>query len=170
MLSFSPCLFSKSYHISNDFSYVFREDLFLTSYVRCSFYHPNLVLPALTKTLENLSTSYLDLYLLELPRLHILPYTLIPNRKAKMVQFDDVIKTWKAMEEAVDAGLVKNIGLAHFSGAQVKQLLKEARIKPVVNIIECDAYVPQKLFTKFLKCVDILPVVTGFYGNWREIR
>lgn len=125
-------------------------------------------MPSLTKILDDLKTSYLDLYLLELPRLYLIPHTLIPNKKAKMILFEDVIKTWKAMEETVDAGLVKSIGLAHFSGAQVKQLLKEARIKPVVNIIDCDAYVPQKLFTKYLKCEDILPVVTGVYGELKN--
>lgn len=40
------------------------------------------------------------------------------------------------MEEAVNLGLVKSIGVSNFNEQQLERLLKNARIKPVVNQIE----------------------------------
>lgn len=145
-----------------------RKDLFISSSLRCSFYHPDLVLPALTKTLENLQTTYLDLFVLELPKRHIDPYGIVPNPKFKVIHFIDVIRTWKAMEDAVDAGLVKSIGIAHFNGWQVKQLLSAARIKPVTNKIQCDAYVSQKAFSNYMKSVNIALIAVDYCGEYEK--
>lgn len=146
--------------------FLYREDLFISSSLRCSFYHPDLVLPALTKTLANLQTTYLDLFVLELPERYTDSYGSIPNQKFKVIHFIDVIRTWKAMEEAVDAGLVKSIGLAHFNGWQIKELLNAARIKPVTNKIQCDAYVSQKAFSNYLKSVNIVLIAVNYCGKY----
>lgn len=37
------------------------------------------------------------------------------------------------MEDCVDEGLVKYIGLSNFNSEQIKRVLDVARIKPVVN-------------------------------------
>ena len=42
-------------------------------------------------------------------------------------------ETWAAMEELVDQGLVKSIGLSNFSPEKIQELLKTARIRPAVN-------------------------------------
>ncbi|GAA55843.1 aldose reductase [Clonorchis sinensis] len=43
---------------------------------------------------------------------------------------------WKAMEQLVDEGLVKSIGLSNFNRRQIDMIMKGARIKPVNLQIE----------------------------------
>lgn len=44
--------------------------------------------------------------------------------------------TWKAMEEAVDWGFVKSIGISNFKPKHIEDLMGIARIKPVINQFE----------------------------------
>lgn len=48
----------------------------------------------------------------------------------------DFVDTWLGMEEAVRSGLAKSIGVSNFNSDQLKRLIQEATIKPVVNQIE----------------------------------
>jgi aldehyde reductase len=45
----------------------------------------------------------------------------------------DYIETWKAMEECVELGLTKSIGLSNFNSEQIQRLLQVATVKPVTN-------------------------------------
>lgn len=68
--------------------------------------------------------------------------------------------TWKAMERLVDLGLVKSIGVSNFNSEQIARLLSKAKIKPVVNQVECNPTINQKKLTKFCNDRDI--VIAGF--------
>lgn len=72
----------------------------------------------------------------------------------------DYVDTWKAMERLIDAGLVKSIGISNFNSEQIARLLPAARIKPVMNQVECSPTINQKKLTKF--CRDRNIVVSGF--------
>jgi len=45
----------------------------------------------------------------------------------------DYVQTWKAMEECVELGLTKSIGVSNFNSEQIERLLKVATVKPVTN-------------------------------------
>ena len=55
----------------------------------------------------------------------------------------DYVETWKALEDCVDEGLVKDIGLSNFNSDQIQRILDIARIKPSVNQVQ---FWSQKLF------------------------
>lgn len=49
----------------------------------------------------------------------------------------DYIETYKAMEDLVDLGWVRSLGLSNFNCSQMQRVLECCRIKPVTNQIEC---------------------------------
>ena len=48
------------------------------------------------------------------------------------------------MEELVNKGLVKAIGISNFSITKTEQLLQTAKIVPAVNQVECHPYFQQQ--------------------------
>lgn len=45
----------------------------------------------------------------------------------------DYTETWKGMEECVNQGLAKSIGVSNFNSEQIKRVLDMAKIKPANN-------------------------------------
>lgn len=118
-----------------------------------------MVVPALKETLKNLKTSYVDLYLIHWPFAYKEEAgDLFPKDENDKLIFSDVdyVDTWKALEEAVDLGLAKSIGISNFNVAQTKRILEVARIKPVTNQVECHPYLTQQKLSAFLKSVNIV--------------
>lgn len=142
--------------------HIFREDLFITSKLWNTFHRPDLVIPALKKTLANLNTPYLDLYLIHWPFAYKEESDSFPKDANDKILFSDVdyLDTWKVLEEAVDLGLTKSIGISNFNAAQTKRVLDSCRIKPAVNQIECHPYLTQQKLGAYLKSVGI--VVTAY--------
>eukprot|EP01089_Gocevia_fonbrunei_P003238 TRINITY_DN13161_c0_g1_i1.p1 TRINITY_DN13161_c0_g1~~TRINITY_DN13161_c0_g1_i1.p1 ORF type:complete len:190 (-),score=28.50 TRINITY_DN13161_c0_g1_i1:37-606(-) len=61
--------------------------------------------------------------------------------------YDDQItlaETWEAMEDLVEQGLVKSIGVSNFDIQDLTSLLKTARIIPAINQVEIHPYLPQQ--------------------------
>jgi len=112
-----------------------REDLFITSKLWNTFHRPDLVEPALKKTLADLGLDYIDLYLIHWPFGYKEGEELFPTNPDGTTALSDVdyLDTWKAMEAALSKGLAKNIGVSNFNSEQITRLLKNATIKPVTN-------------------------------------
>lgn len=47
--------------------------------------------------------------------------------------FEENIEVWRAMEEAVNNGKVRSIGVSNFKKADLNNILEHSTIKPVVN-------------------------------------
>lgn len=77
----------------------------------------------------------------------------------------DFVDTWRAMEELVDAGLVKSIGVSNFSIQELERLLAACRIRPVVNQVECHPYLHQDELRAYMDAKDIRLVAYCPLGN-----
>lgn len=116
---------------------VLREELFLTSKLWVQDAGYDAAKKAIDNSLRNLQTDYLDLYLIHRP-------------------FGDYYGAWRAMEEAVDAGKLRAIGLSNFDPARVIDLTLNNRIAPAVNQVECHPFYQQEGTRRFLQEQDIV--------------
>ena len=130
-----------------------RQDLFVTSKLWNTCHRPDLVEPAVKKTLSDLGLEYLDLYLIHWPMAYKEGDELFPKDADDNFAMSkvDYLDTWKAMEGLVTKGLVKNIGVSNFNSEQLERVLKNCTIKPVTNQIECHPYLTQKKLSDFCK-------------------
>ncbi|GKZ22078.1 hypothetical protein AbraIFM66951_008817 [Aspergillus brasiliensis] len=125
-----------------------REDIFLTSKLWNTHHHPEHVEEAVDKSLADLQTDYLDLYLIHWPVAFSYSTTTIQpvNEKTGLIDVVDVpIKdTWAAMEKLVEKGKVRSIGVSNFTREKIEELLKTAKITPAVNQIEAHPFLQQR--------------------------
>lgn len=106
---------------------VAREKIFLTSKVWNTERGYDKTLRACEKSLKDLGTDYLDLYLIHWPA-----NEMQFGGKAEEINRD----TWKAMERLSEEKIVRNIGLSNFYVKHIEQILPVANIAPVVDQIE----------------------------------
>ncbi len=124
---------------------VSRDELWITSKLWNSEHGRGRVLPALERTLRDLRLDYLDLYLVHWP-VPIRPGLTFPEGPDDFVSLEDqpLADTWAGMEDAVDAGLVRAVGVSNFSAARLAELAAGARIPPAVNQVELHPYLAQE--------------------------
>jgi len=141
----------------------------VTSKLWNTFHKREHVRPALERTLADLGLEYLDLYLIHFPVSlkyvdptvrHPAEWYYEPETSTFVTDNVPIRETWEAMEELVDAGLVKNIGVSNFSAALIQDILKYARIKPAVLQIEHHPYLVQDTLVKYAKSQNI--AITGY--------
>ncbi|AXN37978.1 aldo/keto reductase [Peribacillus butanolivorans] len=110
-----------------------REDLFVTSKVWNADLGYESTIAAYETSLKKLGLEYLDLYLIHWP----------VEGKYK--------EAWKALETLYKEGKVKAIGVSNFQIHHLKDVIKDAEVKPMVNQVECHPRLTQKEVQAFCK-------------------
>jgi len=131
---------------------VSRDKIFLTSKLWTTKMHPDDVETACRKTLADLGTDYLDLYLIHGPMAFHRGSEPFPTKEDGSLKYDFTIHptdTWLAMEKLVNLGLVRSIGLSNFNSEQITDILRRGSIKPVTNQVECHPYLGQEKLLQF---------------------
>ncbi|MDT8320600.1 MAG: aldo/keto reductase [Xanthomonadales bacterium] len=124
---------------------VSREELWITSKLWNSDHLRDDVKPALEKTLADLQTHYLDLYLVHWP-IAFKPGIDFPTGPEDYLSLEEapLAATWAGMEEVLEAGLCRNIGVSNFTESKINRLLEAGQQMPAVNQIELHPLFQQK--------------------------
>jgi alcohol dehydrogenase (NADP+) len=133
-----------------------RKDLYIVSKLASPFHRQEHVKIGLQKTLSDLRLDYLDLFLIHWPTaFHYVDIANMNQRGYPDEEIDEsdggkridptvsVHETWGAMEEMVDQGLVRSIGVSNFPVSLLHELMTRSRIPPAVNQVELHPYLQQ---------------------------
>jgi diketogulonate reductase-like aldo/keto reductase len=94
-----------------------RHDIFISSKVWIQDSGYERTMASFQKTLDNLQTDYLDLYLIHMP-------------------YGDYYGSWRAMQELYKAGKIRAIGVCNFLPDRLVDLIESFDIVPAINQIE----------------------------------
>jgi len=138
-----------------------REDLWITSKLWNDKHGEDDVIASCRQSLADLRLRYLDLYLVHwpFPNFHP-PGCDVSSRSpdAKPYVHENFMKTWRKMEELVDMGLVRHIGVSNMTIPKLKLVLRDARIKPAVNEMELHPHFQQPELFKFVLDNGMQPI------------
>lgn len=129
--------------------------MFVVSKLAGPFHRREHVKIGLQKTLHDLRLDYLDLFLIHWPQ----AFSYVPIDLSQRGYPDEEIdesdggkridptvsihETWKAMEELVEEGLVRAIGVSNFPVSLLHELMTSCKIPPAVNQVELHPYLQQ---------------------------
>ena len=120
-----------------------REDVYYTTKILDSNHGYEKAKKAIEGSLERVkSLKYIDLMLIHSPQ---------SNREKRL-------ETWQAMQEAVENGQIKLIGVSNYGVHHLKELLEwdGLRIKPVVNQIELNPWLMRTKIVDYAKENNII--------------
>ncbi|MBP5216529.1 MAG: aldo/keto reductase, partial [Bacilli bacterium] len=105
-----------------------REELFVTTKIPAEFKSYEKAKQSIDDSLRRLGLEYLDLILIHAPRPWPLMWTKVNYDKQN-------VEVYRAMEEALEEGKVRAIGVSNFSEHDIDNILAHCKVKPAVNQI-----------------------------------
>lgn len=126
-----------------------RKEIFLVSkvWIQDTGYEKTKI--SFEKTLRNLQTDYLDLYLIHMP-------------------FGDYHGSWKAMEELYKEGRIKAIGVCNFLSDRLVDLIFSHEIAPMVNQIEMHPFFQEKELRQVMLKYNIQPMAWSPFAEGQK--
>ena len=126
-----------------------RNELFLTTKVWISNGGYEAAKASIDKSLQKLQTDYIDLLLIHQP-------------------FGDYYGTYRAMEEAYQAGKLRAIGVSNFYPDRLIDLCQFVEITPAVNQVETHVFQQQKTAHEYMKKYGVQHESWGPFAEGRN--
>lgn len=118
-----------------------REDVFITSKLRNACHGYKSTLDEFEKTLKNLRTDYLDLYLIHWPN----------PVQYRLVWKEAMQETWRAFEKLYKEGRIRAIGVSNFMPHHIDALMETAEIMPMANQLKLCPGITQPEIVEYCK-------------------
>jgi len=152
-----------------------REDIFICTKVWNHLHKPEDVKWSLQNSLDKLRIGYVDLFLVHWPIAAEKneDHTVKLGPDGKYIINKELTEnpepTWRAMEDLVDSGLARSIGVSNWTIPGLQKLLKFARIKPTVNQIEIHPFLPNTELVNFCFKNQIMPAAYSPLGSQNQV-
>ncbi|KAJ7079963.1 reductase AKOR2 [Mycena belliarum] len=141
-----------------------RENIFVVS--KLPPHHHGRVAESLQETLDNLGFEWLDMYLMHWPI--AAPYEGDDTGTPKALP--TINDTWEQMEQCLQTGKCKAIGVSNCSIKMLEQLLKTVKVKPAQNQVEMHPYLAQNDLLAFCRERDIAVVAYTPSGMCSRVK
>lgn len=136
-----------------------RKGLWVTGKLWNNFHEPERVRKGVVQSLERLGLDYFDLFVMHYPVAFKGKDDCIEAVDAEQVGAEPLHTTWKAMEQLIDEGLARNLGVANFEVRDLKKIQGWMRCGIAVNQIEVHPYYPRTDLVEY--CTHYNIVVTA---------
>lgn len=104
-----------------------REKIFVTSKVAAENKSYNLAKNSIDKSLKSMGLDYIDMMIIHSPQ----PW--VEVNRSENRYFEENKEVWAAMQDAVQEGKVKTIGVSNFLKEDIRNILSVCKIRPAVN-------------------------------------
>ncbi|WP_029710149.1 aldo/keto reductase (plasmid) [Rhizobium sp. T1470] len=148
-----------------------REDVFVTTKLWNTNHRPERVQPAFQASCQRLQVDYVDCYLIHTPFAFLPGDEQDPRDDRGQVIYDSEVKlieTWRALEQLVDSGQCRSIGLSDVTLEKLKEIVAVARIKPAVVQVEAHPYLPEWELLDFCREHGIVLLAFAALGHGME--
>lgn len=135
-----------------------RNEIFVTTKLAAEVKSYEEAVASIEGSLQKLDMEYIDLMIIHSPK----PWA---NFLESEPYFEGNLAAWKALEEAYQAGRIKAIGVSNFEIADLKNILDNATLKPMVNQILTHISNTPKELIDFCKEQDILVEAYSPFGH-----
>jgi diketogulonate reductase-like aldo/keto reductase len=143
-----------------------REEIWLTSKLWNNFHAPEDIEPILDDSLSKLGTDYLDLYLIHWP----VAFKKDGNNILDEDLTADPYPTWQKLEELVDKGKIRNVGISNFNIRRIQNLTSNPlKYQPAVNQVELNFWNPQTELLKWSKENALLLEAYSPLGSSKQV-
>jgi alcohol dehydrogenase (NADP+) len=152
---------------------VSREELFVTTKLWNNNHRPERVQLAFEASMRRLQLDYLDCYLIHTPFAFQPGDEQYPRNAQDEPIYDSgvtLVETWRAMEQLVDEGRCRSIGLSDITLPKLREIVAVARIKPAVVEVECHPYLPEWELLDFCQQHGIVLLAFAPLGHGMEPR
>lgn len=135
-----------------------RNEIFVTTKLAAEVKSYKEAVASIDASLQKLDLDYIDLMIIHSPK----PWA---NFLESEPYLEGNLAAWKALEEAYQAGKIKAIGVSNFEIADLKNILDNATVKPMVNQILTHISNTPKELIDFCKEHNILVEAYSPFGH-----
>ena len=104
-----------------------REELFVTTKIRAEYKDYDSAKKSVLESLKKMGLDYLDLVIIHAPQ----PW--VEFRETDNNYYKENVDVWRALEDLYNEGKLKAIGVSNFHDYDLKNILDNCHIKPMVN-------------------------------------
>jgi diketogulonate reductase-like aldo/keto reductase len=150
-----------------------RKDVFVTTKLWNNNHRPERVKAAFDASRQRLQVDYVDCYLTHTPYAFQPGDEQEPRDERGQVIYDSgvtMVETWRALENLVDEGRCRAIGLSNVDLEKLQEIVEAARIKPAVVEVESHPYLPEWGLLEYCQRHGIVLLAFAALGHAMEPR